>query len=59
MNLVVKEKIDVMKKRLTNLSKIDPDDCDGVDEQEEAQEVIASIEEAWKSILGEYDFGEE
>jgi len=59
MKLIHKEKIDVMKKRLTTLAKIDPEDCKiKEDEAEAAQEVIASIEEAWKSILEEYDFSE-
>jgi len=50
MNLVVKEMIDVMKKRLTNLSKLDPTECT----PDEAEEVLCSIEEAWKAIQKEY-----
>jgi hypothetical protein len=59
MKLVVKEKIDVMKKRLATLAKIDPDEAQiKEDERDAAQEAIMRIEEAWKSILQEYDFSE-
>jgi predicted aconitase with swiveling domain len=59
MKLIVKEKIDVMKKRLSTLAKIDPEEAQiKEDEQDAAQEAIAGIEEAWKSILEEYDFSE-
>ena len=59
MNLVVKEKIDVMKKRLSNLAKIDPEEAKINEEmRDEAQEVLSSINEAWKSIVKEFDFSD-
>lgn len=60
MKLVTKEMIDVMKKRLGNLAKIDPEECKINEEKaEEAQECMASIVEAWANIQKEYDFTEE